>query len=39
MKFGARETDRKTEQPLVIRHHDERAQRLRDISVSNFIVF
>ncbi|XP_039458948.1 sperm-associated antigen 17 isoform X2 [Oreochromis aureus] len=32
-KFGARETDKKTEQPLVIRHHDERAQRFRDISV------
>ncbi|XP_054862915.1 sperm-associated antigen 17 [Amphiprion ocellaris] len=30
-KFGARKTQKKSEQPLVIRHHDERALRLRDI--------
>ncbi|XP_045921356.1 sperm-associated antigen 17 isoform X4 [Micropterus dolomieu] len=30
--FGAEETQKKSEHPLVIRHHDERALRLRDIS-------
>ncbi|TMS02420.1 Sperm-associated antigen 17 [Larimichthys crocea] len=29
--FGAEETQKKSEQPLVIRHHDERALRLRDV--------
>ncbi|XP_068444068.1 sperm-associated antigen 17 isoform X2 [Clinocottus analis] len=32
-KFGVDETQKKSEHPLVIRHHDERAMRLRDISV------
>ncbi|XP_054457183.1 LOW QUALITY PROTEIN: sperm-associated antigen 17 [Anoplopoma fimbria] len=31
-KFGAEETQNKSEQPLVIRHHNEIALRLRDIS-------
>ncbi|XP_050932117.1 sperm-associated antigen 17 isoform X1 [Lates calcarifer] len=31
-KFGAEETQKKSKHPLVIRHHDERALRLRDIS-------
>ncbi|XP_030578529.1 sperm-associated antigen 17 [Archocentrus centrarchus] len=31
--FGARETEKKQEQSLVIRHHDERALRFRDIGV------
>ncbi|XP_044196890.1 sperm-associated antigen 17 isoform X3 [Thunnus albacares] len=31
-KFGAEETQKRPEHPLVIRHHDERALRLRDIS-------
>ncbi|XP_069374874.1 sperm-associated antigen 17 isoform X3 [Paralichthys olivaceus] len=31
-KFGAEETQKKSDHPLVIRHHDERALRLRDIS-------
>uniref|UniRef100_A0A3Q1HUT0 Sperm-associated antigen 17-like n=1 Tax=Acanthochromis polyacanthus TaxID=80966 RepID=A0A3Q1HUT0_9TELE len=31
-KFGARKTQKKSEQSLVIRHHDERALRLRDIN-------
>lgn len=33
-KFGAEMTQRKWEHPLVIRHHDERAVRLKNISVS-----
>ncbi|KAM9335587.1 sperm-associated antigen 17 [Symphorus nematophorus] len=32
--FGAKKTGKKSEQPLVIRHHDERALRLRDISAA-----
>ncbi|XP_042368348.1 sperm-associated antigen 17 [Plectropomus leopardus] len=32
-KFGAEETQKKFKHPLVIRHHDERALRLRDTSV------
>ncbi|XP_073330742.1 sperm-associated antigen 17 [Pagrus major] len=31
-KFGAEETQKTSEQPLVIRHHDERALRLRDVT-------
>ncbi|XP_040887756.1 sperm-associated antigen 17 [Toxotes jaculatrix] len=31
-KFGAQETQKKLDHPLVIRHHDERALRMRDIS-------
>ncbi|XP_034425328.1 sperm-associated antigen 17 isoform X1 [Hippoglossus hippoglossus] len=31
-KFGAEETKKKSDDPLVIRHHDERALRLRDIN-------
>nr|XP_046236431.1 sperm-associated antigen 17 isoform X2 [Scatophagus argus] len=33
--FGAEETQKKSEQPLVIRHHNERALRLRDINVAS----
>ncbi|XP_068569604.1 sperm-associated antigen 17 isoform X3 [Cebidichthys violaceus] len=32
-RFGVEETQKKSEHPLVIRHHDEMAMRLRDISV------
>ncbi|XP_044039721.1 sperm-associated antigen 17 isoform X2 [Siniperca chuatsi] len=32
--FGAEEIQKKSEHPLVIRHHNERAQRLRDISAA-----
>ncbi|XP_008296225.1 sperm-associated antigen 17 [Stegastes partitus] len=32
-KFGPGETQKKSDEPLVIRHHDERALRLRDVSV------
>lgn len=35
-KFGARDTEKKPEHPVVIRHHDERALRLRDTAVSLF---
>ncbi|XP_041842655.1 sperm-associated antigen 17 isoform X2 [Melanotaenia boesemani] len=34
-KFGAVETQKKSEKPLVIRHHDERTLRLRDITVAH----
>ncbi|XP_071333844.1 sperm-associated antigen 17 isoform X2 [Trachinotus anak] len=33
-KFGAEETQKKSAHPLVIRHHDERALRLRDINAA-----
>lgn len=36
--FGAEETQKKSEQPLVIRHHNERALRLRDINASRFFL-
>lgn len=36
--FGAEDTQKKSEQPLVIRHHDERALRLRDVNASVLFV-
>ncbi|KAM8746844.1 sperm-associated antigen 17 [Acanthopagrus schlegelii] len=33
-RFGAGENQRKSEQPLVIRHHDERTLRLRDVTTA-----